>query len=233
MAAATDRSRRATRRAGREGERRGEAHDIMAAATGTTRRACASILAVWLLCGGFLCLAQTDSFRVKPNAAQCAKPKPVCIFDFDHTLHIGPYHCCGRLANEALNAVDKCLAEGFDIAIASANTHWAYVRSFLRNNIPPFRSLLQTEAVQTGHWYKTTTLNAVLRHYNASSEPQCAVFFDDLWSNKQYADATGVHFVKIIPDSGISEANVEAGMQAAGTRAHADSKDKQQEVRSV
>ena len=46
------------------------------------------------------------------------------------------------------------------------------------------------------------------------SEPQCAVFFDDLWSNKQYADATGVHFVKIIPDSGISMANVEAGMQA-------------------
>ncbi len=286
-----------------------------------SRRALASLLALGLVCGGALCVAQTDGFRAKPDvtteATQCAKPKPVCIFDFvsarislsitflstasdrassrsrssitDETLTFlpllsllhtqGPHlayvvllpllrkarrQCspsAGQVPRRRLRhrdsqrqhalvvrallpqrqdpAVQKppsnryakafplSLSTSLDRTLALALVRFSWLsengaNSPLQSIVCAVRSVggllfsfgACAEAVQTGHSYKTTTLNAVLRHYNASSEPQCAVFFDDLWSNKRYADATGVHFVKVNPDSGVSMSDVSKGLQA-------------------
>ena len=44
------------------------------------------------------------------------------------------------------------------------------------------------------------------------SNPCCAVFFDDLWSNKKYADDVGIPFEKVDPDYGVSVTNVKDGI---------------------
>ncbi len=148
------------------------------------------------------------------SACGAGKGKRVCIFDFDYTLKHGCcYHCCGVMPAQAASAVGACLDEGYDIAIASANTHWTFVRNFLKQEYPAFKSLVYTEAVQTGQSYKTSELERILRHYDMASTPACAVFFDDLWSNKQYADSVGVPFVKVDPGVGVTTNDVRAGMQ--------------------
>ncbi|QDZ17899.1 hypothetical protein A3770_01p04170 [Chloropicon primus] len=151
------------------------------------------------------------------EASQCTTRRNVCIFDFDHTLKNGCcYHCCGVLPREAVSAVNECTAKGFDIAIASANLNYNFVRQFLSENFPPeLTDKLYTEAVQTGQSYKTKSLTAVLRHYELESNPECAVFFDDLWSNKKYADSVGIPFEKVNPDYGVSMSNVKTGIGKA------------------
>ncbi len=93
-----------------------------------------------------------------------------------------------------------------------ANTHWQFVRSFLRDKIPQFTGLLYTEAVQTGQSWKTSSLSKVLGHYNMTNASECSVFFDDLWENKKFADGLGIPFVKVSPSSGVTTGNVKNGI---------------------
>ena len=158
-----------------------------------------------------------EAFRsAQESATECTTRRSLCIFDFDHTLKLGSrYDCCGYMPDQSLEAVRACQSNGFDIAVASANTHWDFVRSFLKDNYPQFAGMVYTEAVQTGQSYKATSLSAVLRHYQMEETPECAVFFDDLWSNKKYADATGIPFEKVDPQRGVSTANVQSGLAKA------------------
>ncbi|WZN61578.1 N-acetyltransferase domain-containing protein [Chloropicon roscoffensis] len=148
------------------------------------------------------------------TAVQCEQRRNLCIFDFDHTLKKGCcYHCCGVLPAEAVAAVRECIENNFEIAIASANRNYNFVRDFLGANFPSeLTSKLYTEAVQTGQSYKTSSLTAVLRYHGMQSNPGCAVFFDDLWSNKKYADDVGIPFEKVDPDYGVSVTNVKDGI---------------------
>jgi len=156
--------------------------------------------------------AEAAAFR-STEADKCSNSKPLCIFDFDYTLKLGSsYHCCGYLPNDAIEAVNECISSNFDLAIASANTHWQFVRSFLRDKIPQFTGLLYTEAVQTGQSWKTSSLSKVLGHYNMTNASECSVFFDDLWENKKFADGLGIPFVKVSPSSGVTTGNVKNGI---------------------
>ena len=53
---------------------------------------------------------------------------------------------------------------------------------------------------------------AVMHRMFSASNPGCAVFFDDLWSNKKYADDVGIPFEKVDPDYGVSVTNVKDGI---------------------
>ena len=44
------------------------------------------------------------------------------------------------------------------------------------------------------------------------ADPECSVFFDDLWSNKKYADSVGIPFEKVSPSVGVTVADVKRGM---------------------
>ena len=67
---------------------------------------------------------------------------------------------------EVVAAVRECIENNFEIAIASANRNYNFVRDFLGANFPSeLTSKLYTEAVQTGQSYKTSSLTAVLRYH--------------------------------------------------------------------
>jgi hypothetical protein len=156
---------------------------------------------------------QTHNVATASAIVQTKCQRKLCIFDFDHTLKLGSrYDCCGILPSQAKAAVSECLRNGFGIAIASANQNWSFVRDFLRGSLPQFASLLYTEGVQTGQSYKTSSLKRVLKHYNMQANPECSVFFDDLWKNKKYADSVGIPFEKVNPSVGVTVADVKRGM---------------------
>ena len=102
---------------------------------------------------------QVEAFSKKSSGSSVCTVKKLCVFDFDYTLKKGCcYHCCGVLPNEASRAVNECISRDFDIAIASANLNWNFVREFLKDSLPQFESILYTEGVQTGQEYKTNSL---------------------------------------------------------------------------
>ena len=105
------------------------------------------------------------------TAPRTLAPTPHPAADDRHTPPHLPrtpcsYHCCGVLPAEAVAAVRECIENNFEIAIASANRNYNFVRDFLGANFPSeLTSKLYTEAVQTGQSYKTSSLTAVLRYH--------------------------------------------------------------------
>ena len=120
-----------------------------------------------------------------------AGARRVCVFDFDDTLK----NEGNVVAEDAVWVVQACVANGYDIAIATAGCRPDFVRSFLHRRVDADifdAAFLNSSALQFCENDKTVSLTAIVQYYGLYDARQCAILFDDLQYNCRYATSIGM-----------------------------------------
>ena len=120
-----------------------------------------------------------------------AGARRVCVFDFDDTLK----NEGNVVADDAAWVVQACVANGYDIGIATAGCRPDFVRSFLHRRVDADifnEAFLNSSAMQFCQTDKTVSLTSILQYYGLDDARQCAILFDDLQYNCRYATSVGM-----------------------------------------
>ena len=121
-----------------------------------------------------------------------AGARRVCVFDFDDTLK----NEGNVVADDAAWVVQACVANGYDIAIATAGCRPDFVRSFLHRRVDADifdAAFLNSSAMQFCEKDKTVSLTAIVQYYGLDDARRCAILFDDLQYNTRYATSIGMN----------------------------------------
>jgi hypothetical protein len=89
------------------------------------------------------------------------------------------------------------VANGYEVAIASAGCKKDFVKTFLQRRVAPdifTDEFFTTPAFQVCQPFKTYSLTPIVQYFGLDNARRCAILFDNAKYNRPYADQTGIGF---------------------------------------